>query len=91
MIYIIGILAIIGIIAFIFTLLVKVYNDDQKTQDERVLVLEKRQNDTYKELCNLEDYINDKLEKQKDLTKELELRLQKLERKTKVSKWIKEQ
>lgn len=86
MIYIIGILAIIGLIAFLFSLLVKAFNVDQQQQDERVLVLEKRQNDTYKELCNLEDYIDDKLEKQKELVKELELRLQKLERKTKVSK-----
>ena len=50
MIYIIGILAIIGLIAFLFSLLVKAFNTDQQQQDERTLVLEKRINEIKKEL-----------------------------------------
>ena len=86
MIYIIGTIAIMLIITFLFSLLVKIYNEDQKEQDERVQILEKRQNDTYKEICDLEDTIQDKIEKQKEIIKELETRLQKLERKIKSDK-----
>lgn len=38
----IGVLAIIGMIAFLIHLFMIAYNEDQKEQDERMLVLEKR-------------------------------------------------
>lgn len=47
---IIGVLAIISIIAFFIHLFVIAYNKDQQEQDERVLVLEKRINEIKKEL-----------------------------------------
>jgi len=47
---IIGVLAIIGMIAFLVHLFIKAYNKDQQEQDERILVLEKRINETKKEL-----------------------------------------
>ena len=42
MIYLIGITAIISMLAFLVHLFIKAYNQDQKEQDERIQVLEKR-------------------------------------------------
>lgn len=42
MIYLIGITAVISMIAFLVHLFIKAYNQDQKEQDERILQLEKR-------------------------------------------------
>lgn len=47
---IIGVLAVISMIAFLVHLFIKAYNKDQQEQDERILVLEKRINDLKKEL-----------------------------------------
>ena len=42
MIYLIGITAVISMLAFLVHLFTKAYNQDQKEQDERILQLEKR-------------------------------------------------
>lgn len=47
---IIGVLAIISMIAFLVHLFIKAYNKDQQEQDERILILEKRINEAKKEL-----------------------------------------
>ena len=80
---IIGVLAIIGMIAFLVHLFIKAYNKDQQEQDERILQLEKR----------LEDYRKDKDDELVDIyynlrinnddIKDLTNRIQKLERKKK--------
>lgn len=62
---IVGILAIVGMIAFLVHLFIKAYNQDQKEQDERMLVLEKRINDIKKE-------INNNIEWEKQLRKDFE-------------------
>lgn len=46
----IGVLAIVGMVAFLVHLFVKAINRDQQEQDERTLQLEKRINDLKKEL-----------------------------------------
>ena len=50
LIIIVGVLAIIGMIAFLVSLFIKAINRDQEDQDERILYLEKRINDIKKEL-----------------------------------------
>lgn len=47
---IIGVLAIIGMIAFLVHLFIKAYNNEQEEQDQRIQVLEKRINEIKKEL-----------------------------------------
>ena len=50
LIIIVGILAIIGIVAYVIYLFTSAINRDQQNQDERILYLEKRINDIKKEL-----------------------------------------
>ena len=47
---IIGVLAVVSMIAFLVHLFVKAINKDQQEQDERILQLEKRINDIKKDL-----------------------------------------
>lgn len=83
---IIGILAIIGMIAFLVYLFIMAYNKDQQEQDERILQLEKRLQKSIKdrddEMINIYDNICINNDDIKDLTN----RIQKLERKIKSDK-----
>ena len=83
---IIGVLAIIGMIAFLVNLFIKAYNKDQQEQDERTLVLEKRLYDFKKERIDEEDNIKENLDTCMDLIMNLASRIQKLERKKKSDK-----
>lgn len=80
---IIGVLAIIGMIAFLVHLFVIAYNKDQKEQDERILVLEKRLEEYREDIDDELQHIYDNLYLNNQEIKDLETRIQKLERKKK--------
>ena len=82
---IIGVLAVISMIAFLINLFIKAYNKDQQEQDERILQLEKRIQEQYSNIIN--DY-KDKIINLNIEQSDLEKRIQKLERKKKSDKEI---
>ena len=83
---IIGVLAVVSMIAFLVHLFIKAINKDQQEQDERILQLEKRlekyRKDRDDELVNIYDNISINNDDIKDLIN----RIQKLERKKKSDK-----
>lgn len=83
---IIGVLAIIGMIAFLVHLFVIAYNKDQKEQDDRILQLEKRLQKSIKDRDDELKHIYDNLCINNDDIKDLTNRIQKLERKIKSDK-----
>ena len=82
---IIGVLAVVSMIAFLIHLFIKAYNKDQQEQDERILQLEKRIQEQYSNIIN--DY-KDKIINLNIEQSDLEKRIQKLERKKKSDKEI---
>ena len=83
---IIGILTIIGMIAFLVHLFIKAYNQDQQEQDERILVLEKRIEDYRKKQIQKDNWLLNEINERLNETTKLDLRIQKLERKKKSDK-----
>ena len=83
---IVGILAIIGMIAFLMHLFIKAYNKDQQEQDERILVLEKRLEEHRRINTKDFNYLDNGYLDNRNYLKELETRIQKLERKKKSDK-----
>ena len=80
---IIGVLAIIGMIAFLVHLFIMAYNKDQQEQDERILQLEKRIEDYGKKQIQKDNWLLNEINERLNETKKLDLRLQKLEKKKK--------
>ena len=83
---IIGVLAIIGMIAFLVHLFVMAYNKEQQEQDERILVLEQRLEEYREDRDDDLKHIYDNLCINNDDIKDLTNRIQKLERKIKSDK-----
>lgn len=83
---IIGVLAVISMIAFLVHLFLKAYNKDQQEQDERILVLEKRIQEQYEDFSDtINDFKNEIINLNIEQS-DLEKRIQKLERKKKSDK-----
>ena len=83
---IVGVLAIIGMVAFLVNLFLKAYNKDQQEQDERILVLEKRIEDYRKKQIQKDNWLLNEINERLNETTKLDLRIQKLERKKKSDK-----